>query len=131
LQKRPSIQSSFGARSRYLRRDEQQVVLSAIVAKLVGASVVFTHGEDERFARAVLSVVYRTDLDPDGFAKWLARARPAPATAARPSPDRLRSSQNVKNMLAKLEVLLSLDSSPSGSVQAARANVQTALKDLF
>jgi hypothetical protein len=43
----------------------------------------------------------------------------------------LRGSQNVKNFLAKLQVILSADPQPSESVQAARDSVRAVLKDLF
>jgi hypothetical protein len=120
----------FLARSRYLAPSEQNRILDAIVAKLTEAVVVFTHGEDERFARAVLSVVNRLDFDREAFRMW-AKARPNRPTSARPTVAELRAFQNMKNLLSKLEVLLSLDPRPSESVQSARDSVREALKDLF
>ena len=121
----------FLSRSRYLDLTDQPVILDAIAQKLARAVLVFTHGEDERFARAVLSVVNRKDFDQDGFGAWLARTRPAPITTPRPDPAQLRGNQNIKNLWAKLEVLLSLDPQPSAAVVAARERVRTALRDLF
>jgi hypothetical protein len=121
----------FLARSPHLEHGDQQHILDGITTKLSGAAGVFTHGEDERFARAVLSVIRRQDFDQEGFRGWVNRSRPALPGSGRPTPAQLRASQNVKNLLAKLEVLLSLDGQASQGVQAARDSVRAALKDLF
>ena len=97
---------------------------------LAAAPTVFTHGEDERLARAVLSIVNRADFDRAAFQAWAARTRPA-RLPARPSASDLAGAQNVKNALSKLEVLLATGSEPSESVAAARDAVRAALKDLF
>jgi len=119
----------FLARSRYLGAADQPRLLDALVRKLATAPV-FTHGEDERFARAVLSIVNRADFDRAAFQTWTARTRPA-RLPARPSAADLAGAQNVKNALSKLEVLLAIDPQPTESVGAARDAVRAALKDLF
>jgi uncharacterized protein DUF2785 len=119
----------FLARSRYLDGPGQRRYLDAIAAKLTTASVVFTHGEDERYARAVLSVAARSDFDESQFAAWLQRIRPG--VPAHPTVAQLRAAQNWKNLLAKLEVLLSSHPQPSDAVVAARTEVRAALKPLF
>jgi hypothetical protein len=121
----------FVARSRHFELAGQPRLLDAIAKKLTTASVVFFNGEDERLARAVLSVVNRSDFDRVGFADWVSRAKPSRPTSPLPRVEELRSAQNITNLFAKLEVLLSLDAQPSDSVQAARASVRAALKDLF
>jgi hypothetical protein len=120
----------FIARSRFLGPAEQPRLLDAITRKLTTAEAVFTHGEDERFARAVLSVVNRADFDRAAFSAWTTRSKP-PRPSARPTTAELSGAQNVKNLLAKLEVLLASDAQPSDTVQAARDSVRAALKDLF
>jgi hypothetical protein len=120
----------FIARSRFLDRVDQRVVLDAITRKLQAAAIVFTHGEDERFARAVLSIVNRADFDRAAFSSWTSQTRP-PRLTARPSSVDLIGWQNEKNLLAKLEVLLDTDAQPSDAVQSAHSNVRAALKDLF
>ena len=120
----------FVARSRFLETAEQARILDAVAKKLAAAPTVFTHGEDERFARALLSIVNRADFDRAAFQAWTARVRPA-RLAARPSPADLAGAQNVKNALSKLEVLLSVDPQPSASVVSARDAVRAVLKDLF
>jgi hypothetical protein len=118
----------FLGRSRYLDAVGQQRLLTAIADKLGTAPVVFTFGEDERFARAVLSLINRNDFNREAFTAWLGGPK---ALSARPAVADLRSSQNRKNVLAKLEVLLSTSATPSESAAWARDAVRTALKDLF
>jgi hypothetical protein len=120
----------FVARSRFLEASEQPRLLDAIAQKLAAVPTVFTHGEDERLARAVLSIVNRSDFDRGAFAAWISRVKP-PRQAARPTLAALAGSQNRKNLLAKLEVLLASDAEPSESVRSARDNVRAALKDAF
>lgn len=119
----------FLARSRHLDAAGQTRMLTAIGAKLVTVPVVFTHGEDERLARALLSIVNRADFDRGGFATWLTRTRPA--VAPRPTVAQLRAIQNWKNTLAKLEVVLPNDPQAPDAVAAARTAVRAALKELF
>ena len=119
----------FLGRSRHLEVAGQMRLLGAVGQKLVTSPVVFTHGEDERFARALLSIVNRKDFDHAAFAAWLADTKPA--VAPRPTLAQLRAVQNWKNMLAKLEVVLSNDPQPSETVAAARNAVRAVLKELF
>lgn len=120
----------FIARSRFLDRGGQQRMLDAIAHKLAAGQIVFTHGEDERFARAVLSVVNRGDFDRAAFDAWTLRSKP-PRQTSRPTTLELNSAQNMKNFLSKLEVLLASDSQASEALQSARESVRAALKDLF
>jgi hypothetical protein len=121
----------FMGRSRYLERGGQERFLDAIAGKLTAAPVVFVNGEDERFARAVLSLVNRKDFDADAFRGWVVRTKPGPPNGPKPPVEALRSAQNIKNLFAKLEVLLSLDPQPSAASQSARDALRAALKDLF
>ena len=93
--------------------------------------MVFFNGEDERLARAVLSVVNRNDFDRVGFAAWVSRTTPRRPTSPLPKVEEMQAAQNITNLFAKLEVLLSVDSQPSEATQAARDSVRAALKDLF
>jgi len=121
----------FLGRSRYLTRKDQTVLLDTIATKLANASIVFTHGEDERLARAILSEINRPDFDREGFDAWVAQSKPTPVTVPRPAADQLRRTQNLKNLYTKLGILLSLDTQPSDSVRAARDALSAALKGLF
>jgi len=119
----------FLARSRHVDAPGQRRYLDAIADKLTTAAVVFTHGEDERFARAVLSLVARADFDAAQFDAWLQRTKPT--VPAHPTVAQLRAAQNWKNLLAKLEVLLSNDPQLSDAAETGRASVRAALKPLF
>jgi len=119
----------FLGRSRHLDTAGQARFLAAIGTKLTTAPVVFTHGEDERMARALLSIVNRTDFDRAAFAAWLTKTKPT--VAAKPAVDQLSAIQNWKNALAKLEVLLSNEPSPSETSVEARTALRAALKQLF
>ena len=119
----------FLGRSRYLDVAGQRRILDAIARKLTTAPIVFTHGEDERFARAVLSLASRKDFDAGAFAAWLQQTKPA--VAAHPTAAQLHAVQNWKNLLAKLEVLLSNDPQPSDAAVAARTALRTTLRTLY
>lgn len=119
----------FLARSRHVDAPGQRRYLDAIAAKLTTAAVVFTHGEDERFARAVLSLVARADFDAAQFDAWLQRTKPT--VPEHPTVAQLRAAQNWKNLLAKLEVLLSNDPQLSEAAGTGRTSVRAALKPLF
>jgi len=119
----------FLGRSRYLDADGERQLLEGIGAKLTSASVVFTFGEDERFARALLSLTARKDFGAPAFAAWLSRSKPT--VSARPAVAELRAMQNWKNTLAKLEVMLSNDPQPSEAAATARTDLRAALKTLF
>ena len=119
----------FVGRSRLLDAEGPARILDAVSTKLASVPVVFTHGEDERLARAVLSIVNRADFNQAEFSAWTSRVRPA--AARHPTEAQLVSAQNLKNFLSKLEVLLSLAPQPSAPVQAARDAVRVALKDLY
>jgi hypothetical protein len=120
----------FIARSRYVTPSDSRRILDAIAAKLARSASVFVNGEDERFARGVLSIINRADFDADGFRTWTTTIRPG-RMAERPTVAELSAAQNVKNFLSMLEVLLSLDADPSASVQRARDAVRAALRDQF
>jgi len=55
-----------------LTREEAAAILSAIDARLATAPEVYTQGEQDRLADAVVSVVRRSDFDTPTFDSWLA-----------------------------------------------------------
>jgi hypothetical protein len=120
----------FLARSRYMTRDDQARILDAIAAKLANAGAVFGYGEDERFARAVLSIVNRTDFDPAAFDAWVVRATPG-AMSERPGQSELAARQNVKNVFSKLFVLVSTAPKQTDATQAARASLAKPLEKMY
>jgi hypothetical protein len=121
----------FLARSRFVTVDDQPLLLGVIVRKLRDTPEVFTHGEDERFARAILSIVNRKDFDAPGFADWVTRSTPTRPTQPLPDPAWLSGRQNVTNLFAKLEVLLTLQEPAAAGTPAARDALRAALKKLY
>jgi hypothetical protein len=61
------------ADSPQLTNQEANAILQAIQARLATATEVFTQGEQDRLAVAVVSVIRRKDFDTSAFAPWLAR----------------------------------------------------------
>jgi hypothetical protein len=112
----------FLARSRHLQAAQQSAVLKAIGARMARARSVFTHGEDERLARAVLSIAARADLDAATFEGWLSTLRPARDREA-PTAARLAADQNVKNLVVSLHAVLSTDPRDTPLLQRVRAAV--------
>ncbi len=121
----------FLGRNRYLRPADQVRVLDAVSSKLRAAPVVFAHGEDERLARAILSLVARADFNPVEFSSWVDRAVPPRLTTSRPTSADLRARQNITNLLTKLEVLLTLQDDAPEHVASARDSLRRALKALY
>jgi hypothetical protein len=123
----------FLARSQKLARAEQPLVLDAIAAKLEAVGQAFTHGENERLARAVASIARRADLDTAAFERWLSgfasRSKDlwqAPAI----DPRRLAAWVNGKDLLRGLFVELSLDAGPEHAGDAPRARVLECLREI-
>jgi hypothetical protein len=56
-----------------LTKDEAAGILSAIDTRLATAPEVYTYGEQDRLAAAVVSVFRRSDFDASAFGPWLAR----------------------------------------------------------
>ena len=80
---------------------------------------------------AVLSIVARPDFDAQGFQNWLAASKPAFPKSERPQVAELQSFQNLKNLLAKLEVLLRGQPEQSPNIKEAATAVENALKGAF
>jgi hypothetical protein len=117
----------FLARSRYLDQAQQGIILQAVIDKLGLVDEVLTHGEDERLARAVLSIAARSDLDETAFARW-ATGLPPPRPAGPPTPAGLARAQNRKNLAVALYAVLSADKRNAPTIQRARDSVLAALK---
>jgi hypothetical protein len=121
----------FLARSRHLPAGSQREILDAIAAKVRDAPIVYAYGEDQRFARAVLSIINRADFDRQAFDAWVQRATPAWPKGQRPDAALVRGNLNLSNLLAKLYVILSLQPQPGDGVRAALERVSVAVKPLF
>ena len=103
----------FLARSPRLRPADQGRILEAVAAKLRAAGATFTHGENERLAAAVQSLVLRKDFDAAAFARFLAEVA-APGEhlwdqGPLVDPARYAATQNGKDLLRSLYVALVLN----------------------
>jgi hypothetical protein len=122
----------FLGRSPRLRAADQGRILEGVAEKVRNAGAVYTHGENERLAAAVLSLVLRPDFDAAAFGAFL-------ATLAEPGahlwdkgplvdPGRYAATQNAKDLLRSLFVKLALR--PPPGPEAARGEVLKTLEKL-
>jgi hypothetical protein len=122
----------FLARDPRFTAADQARLLDAAWSKMTAPGTpVFTHAEDERLAAALLSVARRADLDLALLDPWLARfvtqekevwSRTPPEAAT------LGASQNARNLLRSLYVLLCLpEPVPTAGQMAARDKVLATL----
>lgn len=111
----------FMGRSRHLQSAEQKRILAGIVAKVGAVDEVLTHGEDERLARAVLSIVARSDADLGAFQDFLDALRPVRPGEAGTTASLLEANQNRRHLAVSLFAVLSTDPRGLASVETARA----------
>ena len=121
----------FAARSRYISPQDQASLLAAIAQRLQSAPNVFIYGEDERLARASLSVVMRKDFDAAAFSEWAGNLRKMMPNSEEPTDIELHQGQNIKNFLAKLDVLLAIQTDQTTSLKTAHEAVLAAAKNTF
>lgn len=121
----------FLARNKNFTAADQSRVLDAIVAKQSATrGQVFTFGEDERFASAVLSIVRRSDFAPaafEGFVKKLI-AVAGNEVGTTLDLDAFAAAQNCKALLKSLYAALTLPESPQANESAAAAILTKALR---
>lgn len=117
----------FLARSRHLRVEQQAAILSGVSVKFRATGTVLIDGEDERVARAVLSIAAREDFDAAGFEAWLATLVPPKRAAAPTAADRA-ADQNVKHLVVSLFAVVSADPRSLPQLDRARALLLAHLK---
>ena len=99
------------ASSPLLTKEEQISILSAIAARLSSAPQVYTQGEQDRMAAALLAVIRRSDYDAASFESWLAKLQEEDKKVwANPlTPETLARFQNHTYFLQALAVRISLE----------------------
>lgn len=120
----------FLGRNRKLRPRDQARILNAIGAKLAAVDHALIYGEDERLARAVVSIVARPDADLAAFDAFLTTLKPAPIEG-RPTPAQLAVRQNRKHVAMALYALLATDNRENKSLAAAREHVHRLLTSIL
>jgi Protein of unknown function (DUF2785) len=122
----------FLGRNPRLPPAEQRRILEGVAAKLRDAAEVFTHGENERLAAAVQSLVLRADFDAPAFTRFLV-ALAAPGEhlwdqGPLVDPVRYAATQNAKDLLRSLNVKLALRQPPGP--EPVRAEILKTLEKL-
>jgi hypothetical protein len=99
------------ADSPQLTKEEQSNILSALAIRLSSAPEVYTQGEQDRMAAAVLAVIRRSDYDAASFDSWLAKLQDEDKKVwANPlTPETLARYQNHTYFLQALVVRISLE----------------------
>jgi hypothetical protein len=120
----------FLGRSRHLERSEQAVILAGIAAKVAELDHVLVHGEDERLARAVVSIVSRPDVDMQAFRAFLASLALSRGVGLPSVPDLTRN-QNRKQLAVSLYAVLGTDSRDLDSLREARELLLEHLKTMM
>lgn len=103
------------ADSPQLTNQEANAILQAVQARLATAAEVFTQGEQDRLAVAVVSVIRRKDFDASGFTPWLARFQEQDRDVwTHTTPESLARFQNHNYLLQAVtaRTLMEPDSSP-------------------
>jgi len=116
------------ANNRLLNRDEGTAILAALAARLSSAPTVYTQGEQDRIAQAVLAVIRRPDFEAD-FEKWLATLEDEDKKvwASPLTPESLARYQNHTYMLQALVVHLDLEPE-SAKIASYRQQVLAVLR---
>jgi hypothetical protein len=98
------------ANSTLLTKDEEKAILSAIAARLSTAREVYSQGEQDRLAAAVVAVVRRSDFQSAAFDSWLnGIQREDRDVGTATTPESLARFQNHNYLLQALTVRLSLE----------------------
>jgi hypothetical protein len=122
----------FVGRSPKLTPAQQRQILDAVAAKIQAVGDAFTHGENERMAAAVQSVILRADLDPSGFDQFLAHLAEAGEHLRDEGPRvdvrRLASVLNGKDLLRSLYVGLAAREPAAICGEGRRGDVLRTLK---
>lgn len=122
----------FLARSRHLAPADQRRILEAIAAKLAAAGPL-THGEDERLARAVLSLLGRADFDAAAFRAWHGAypARRQALAATKPFDIAAYAGlENARHLLSSLHALLAQVKEPAPGLVSARQELLATLGEI-
>lgn len=122
----------FLARSRHLGAADQRRILEGIAGKLASAGPL-THGEDERLALAVLSLLGRADFDAAAFRAWHGAypARQQALAASKPFDIAgYAGLENAKHLLRSLHSMLAQAKEPAAAVVSARQELLATLAEL-
>jgi hypothetical protein len=119
------------ADSSLLTKEEAAGIMRAIAARLTTATQVYTQGEQDRLATAVVSVIRRKDFDASGFETWLNQIQNDDRDVwAATTVESLARYQNHDYTLQALVVRLSLEAE-SAQLTQYRQEVLAVLRKRF
>jgi len=121
----------FSARSRYFTQQDQAIMLAAIRKRMLTATSVFVRGEDERLARAVLSILNRKDFDAESFRGWAQSLKADLTFPKEITVEALDRRQNLINLCSKLEVIAAEQPDDAAGAQIAKQEMLALLKTAF
>ena len=97
------------ASSPQLTREESAGILSAVSTRLATAPDVFTQGEQDRLAAAMLAVVRRPEFEAAKFEQWLTAMREDRDVWTATTPEQLARYQNHTYLLQALFTRLAIE----------------------
>lgn len=115
------------ARSRHLDAPGQAKLLTAIGERLAGLDTPLVHGEDERLARVLLSLLAREDFAVQGFIAWLPRVWPL--RSAKVDLSELARAHNRRHLLLSLLGLLQIERRALPHADAVRTALTNLLRE--
>jgi hypothetical protein len=98
---------------------EQQQILNAIAQRLATANVIYSHGEQDRLALAVLAIIERADFQQEVFTRWLQQIGEKDAAMWKLSPiptEEMSRYQNDTYMLEALAARMAARNASGGTV---------------
>jgi hypothetical protein len=109
---------------------EQERILNAISHRLSTAKVIYTHGEQDRLALAVMAVIERPDFQQEAFERWLQRMQEDDRTMWKLSPIPLQEMSGYQNDSYMLEALAARIAARNASA-AATTSATEAFKSVL
>jgi hypothetical protein len=103
---------------------EQEKMLNAISERLATAHVIYTHGEQDRLALAVMAIIERSDFQAETFQHWLQQMEEKDRAMWKLSPiplEEMSRYQNDTYMLEALAARMAARNVPAGNSPAAEA----------
>jgi Protein of unknown function (DUF2785) len=110
---------------------EQERVLNAISERFETANVIYTHGEQDRLALAVLAIIERADFQKESFARWLQQIEQKDSAMWKLSPIPLNEMSRYQNDTYMLESLAARVAVRNASAGAGNSPTVQAYKSVL
>ena len=110
---------------------EQQRILDAISQRLATANVIYTHGEQDRLALAVMAIIERADFQQDAFTRWLQRMQEDDRAMWKLSPIPLQEMSGYQNDSYMLEALAARMAAHNAAISSGASSTAEAYKSVL